>query len=125
MQQIREDSWNFVPFLSNPFLALIKSGRYKKGILFLVFWIFSLVKKVGITFKSLLIEIIQLAMFRQKEGFKKNFLDLLDELKGKNLKIRKMKFYSHLLKQYTILTSMSRETKKYISTICYSQSGRL
>jgi uncharacterized membrane protein len=84
MQQIREDSWNFVPFLSNPFLALIKSGRYKKGILFLVFWIFS---SIIHTVKSLLIEIIQLAMFRQKVGFKKNFLDLLDELKGKNLKI--------------------------------------
>ena len=106
MLPISKDSPNFASLLVDPFLGLSKDGRYKNGFFFGVYWISLLDKIVGITFKSILIEIIQLAFCRKIAGFKKNFWDFLDELKGKNLKIRKMKFYSHIYKQYTILTSM-------------------
>mgnify|MGYP006896474623 CR=1 FL=1 len=69
MQQIRKDSWNFKSFFSNPFLGRIKDGRFEDGIFFGVFWISSLVNKLGLTFKSFLIEIIHSTMFRKKAGF--------------------------------------------------------
>ena len=69
MQQIRKQSWNFKSSFSNPFLGRIKDGRFEDGNFFWVFWISSLVNKVGLTFKSYLIEIIHSTMLRKKDGF--------------------------------------------------------